>query len=58
MKVKEFISQFISLRSLRARIFIMVLLVGIVPSMLLRYGIVRNYEERAVQFSKENVQNQ
>ena len=57
-KVKEFISQFISLRSLRARIFIMVLLVGIVPSMLLRYGIVRNYEERAVQYRMQNVQNQ
>lgn len=57
-KIKEFIGRFISLRSLRARIFIMVLLVGIVPSMLLHYGIVRNYEERAVQYRMQNVQNQ
>lgn len=56
--IKEFINQIIGLRSLRVRIFIMVLLVGIVPSMLLRYGIVRNYEERAVEYRMQNVQNQ
>lgn len=57
-KIKDFTYRFISLRSLRTRIFIMVLLVGIVPSILLRYGIVQNYEERAVQYRMQNVQNQ
>ncbi len=57
-KFREFISQIFNLRSLRARIFIMVLIIGIVPSMLLRYGIVQNYEDRAVEYRIQNVQNQ
>lgn len=57
-KVNNFIGQFISLRSLRARIFIMLLIVGIVPSVLIRHGIVQSYEERAVEYRIQNVQNQ
>ncbi|MBQ9142636.1 MAG: two-component sensor histidine kinase [Lachnospiraceae bacterium] len=57
-KVLNFLRQFISLRSLRARIFLMILLVGILPSMLMRQGIVRNYEERAVEQRTQTVQNQ
>ncbi len=57
-KIKDFIIQILNLRSLRARIFIMVLVIGIVPSMLLRYGIVQNYEERAVEYRIQGVQNQ
>ena len=45
-------------RSLRARIFIIILVVGIVPSVLMRYGIVENYEERAVDNRITTVQNQ
>lgn len=48
----------VSLRSLRARIFFMILVVGIVPSALLRYGILNNYEERAVENRISTVQNQ
>ncbi len=47
-----------SFRSLRTRIFLLILLVGIVPSVLMRYGIVRNYEQRAVEQRTATVQNQ
>lgn len=57
-KSLNFLRQFISLRSLRARIFLMILLVGIFPSVLMRQGIVRNYEERAVEQRTQIVQNQ
>ena len=53
-----FLGQYINLRSLRARIFVMILLVGIIPSVLMRQGIVRNYEERAVEQRTQVVQNQ
>lgn len=48
----------LSLRSLRARIFIIVLVIGIVPSVLMRYGILNSYEERSVQNRISTVQNQ
>lgn len=57
-KVINFLRQYISFRSLRARIFLMILLVGIVPSVMMRHGIVRNYEERAVEQRTNSVQNQ
>lgn len=47
-----------SLRSLKVRIFVIILIVGIVPSVLMRYGIVNNYEERAVEQRMSTVQNQ
>ncbi len=53
-----FLYQYISFRSLRSRIFFMILLVGIIPSILMRQGIVRNYEERAVEQRTLTVQNQ
>ena len=58
MNRKDFKSRFLSFRSLRVRIFVIILLVGIVPSILLHYGIVKNYEDRAVQYRMQNVQNQ
>ena len=48
----------VTLRSLRARIFLLLMVVGIIPSVLMRYGIVSNYEERAVEQRVNNVQNQ
>lgn len=58
IKVKEDIIQLIKLRSLRSRIFLIILLVGIIPSIMMRYGIMNNYEERAVQLRTTTVQNQ
>jgi len=57
-KLFGFLYQYISFRSLRSRIFLMILLVGIIPSILMRQGIVRNYEERAVEQRTLTVQNQ
>lgn len=48
----------LSLRSLRARIFIIILVIGIVPSVLMRYGILSSYEERSVRNRIATVQNQ
>ena len=58
-KIKEHISHVLLLmRSLRARIFLIILIAGVVPSILLRYGILNNYEERAVELRQNTVQNQ
>lgn len=57
-KIWNELKSLVSLRSLRARIFIIILVVGIVPGVLLRYGILDNYEERAVENRISTVQNQ
>lgn len=57
-KVLKKLESMVSLRSLRTRIFILILLVGIIPSVAMRYGIVDNYEERAVEQRIMAVQNQ
>ena len=44
-----------SLRSLRARIFVIILLAGVIPSILMRYGILENYEEQAVELFASNL---
>lgn len=46
------------LRSLQKRIFLVLLVAGIVPSVIMRYGILENYEERSVQQRISTVQNQ
>ncbi len=46
------------LRSLKFRIFLIILAVGIIPTMILRYAILQNYEERAVSVRTADVQNQ
>lgn len=52
------IQNIFSLRSLRARIFLIVLVAGLLPSICVRYGILESYEERAVQQRITTVQNQ
>lgn len=46
------------LRSLKFRIFIIILAVGIIPTMVLRYAILQNYEDRAVNARISDVQSQ
>lgn len=58
IKVKKIFNQFKILRSLKARIFIIVFLVGIIPSIVMRYGILENYEDRAVSLRTSDVQSQ
>ena len=57
-EIKSKIVHFINLRSLRTRIFLLLLLVGIVPSILMCYGIMRNYKKHAVELRTVTVQNQ
>lgn len=45
-------------RSLKVRLFIIIFLMGIIPSFAIRSGILRNYEYRAVDVRKSDVQNQ
>ena len=60
MKAKIFgeLKALLFLRSLKVRLFVIILIVGIVPSILIRYSIVNNYEERAVYQRISTVQNQ
>ena len=46
------------LRSLKYRIFFIILAVGIVPTMFLRYAILQNYEQRAISVRISDVQAQ
>lgn len=57
-KIKQKLKSLVFLRSLRARIFVIMLTIGIIPSILMRYGIVNNYENRAVDQRVATVQNQ
>lgn len=60
--MKERLNQYISkskvVRSLKFRIFFIILLVGFVPTAILRYGILQNYETRAVDVRSSDVQTQ
>lgn len=56
--IKQKLRSLVFLRSLRTRIFVIVLAVGIIPSIWMRYGIVDNYENRAVDQRVATVQNQ
>lgn len=47
-----------TLHSLRARLFIIILVVGAVPGILMRYGIMENYEDHAIQLRTNTVQTQ
>jgi len=55
---KEIFKQLRFMRSLKIRIFLIILLVGIIPSVFMRYGILQSYEERAVYQRQTVVQNQ
>lgn len=57
-KVNQYIAKSKVARSLKFRIFFIILLVGIVPTTILRYGILQNYEKRAVDVRISDVQTQ
>lgn len=57
-KIKLNIGQYITFRSLRARIFFLILLAGMIPSGLMRWGIMNSYEQRAVEQRVQVVQQQ
>lgn len=45
-------------RSLKVRLFIIIFLVGVIPSIFMRVGILENYENRAVDVRTSDVQTQ
>lgn len=45
-------------KSLRFRIFLIIVVVSFVPTLLMRYGILQNYESRAVDVRMKEVENQ
>lgn len=47
-----------SLRSLKTRIFVLIFLVGLIPSYCMQYGILQNYEIRAISVRSSEVQAQ
>lgn len=55
---KDIISKFKSLRSLKMRIFLLLLLTGFIPSFYMQYGILKNYETRAISVRTSEVQAQ
>jgi len=55
---QKIISRFRFLKSLQFRIFVIIVLVGYVPTLFMRYGILQNYENRAVSLRTAEVENQ
>ena len=57
-KLLDKLKDLLSLRSLKVRIFVIILIVGIVPSIIMCNAIVDSYEERGVDHRISAVQNQ
>lgn len=57
-KIKKRMNQITLFRSLRIRIFLLLILVGLVPGHLTRKVLLKNYEERAVNVKISEVSNQ
>lgn len=57
-RVLNWLEELFALKSLRVRLFVIILVVGIIPSVCMRYAIVDNYKERAVEQRTTTVQNQ
>ena len=57
-KISEIIATGRIIRSLKFRIFLIILAVGFIPSLILRYGILQNYEERAISVKTSEVRTQ
>lgn len=58
LRLKEIFGRLQFFRSLSVRIFLIILVVGLVPSMIVRHGILMNYEDRAVNVRISDVQSQ
>ena len=57
-RIKNKLSKIRLIRSLKLRIFLIILAVGIIPSAIMHFAILNNYEERAVSLRTSDVQNQ
>ena len=57
-KVKGVIKKLKIWRSLKFRLFVILFLMGLVPTLIIKEGILQNYENRAVAVRQSDVQNQ
>lgn len=58
LKIKKLIKQSRLYRSFTFRIFLLMLFIGIIPTVILKTGVLKNYETRAVNVRKNEVSNQ
>lgn len=58
LKLKKVFQNFRFFRSLRVRLLLIIMAVGILPGVLMRYGIMQSYEDRAVALRTNTVQTQ
>lgn len=58
VRIKEFLKKLKIWRSLKVRLFVIIFLVGLLPCLLIKGGILQNYEDRAVAVRQSDVQNQ
>ena len=56
--LKEKMGKIIFLRSLKTRIFLILLIAGLVPCICMRYAILQNYEQRAVSVRTSDITTQ
>lgn len=57
-RIKNFFKKLKIWRSLKARLFIIIFLMGMLPSIFMRVGILENYESRAIDVRTSDVQTQ
>lgn len=57
-RLKQFFLRFKIIRGLRVRFFFIIFLAGLIPSLVIHYGILQGYESRAVSLRTSDVQNQ
>lgn len=58
IKLEYYFKNFRILRSLKLRLFLILVLVGLIPTTIMRYAFLGNYVERAVHVRTSDVQNQ
>ncbi len=56
--LKKILHKFTFLRSLKTRIFLLLLIVGLIPCVSMRYAILQNYEQRAVSIRTSDITTQ
>lgn len=57
-KIKNFFKGLKIWRSLKVRLFVIIFLMGLLPSLVIKQGIIQSYEDRAVEVRQSDVQNQ
>lgn len=55
---KNIISRMRFVKSLQFRIFLIIIFVGFIPTLIMRYGILQTYEDRAVSIRTSELENQ